>query len=77
MPLRSLPDLDRVEDVSKALQYGNHKSTHANSYIVLAMLNKEVRYGWQLVLPASSIPKVPELIVVLPLDLVKQTSINE
>jgi hypothetical protein len=76
MPLRSLPDLDRVENVYEALQHGNHKSTHANSDIVLAMLNEEVRYGWQLVLPASSIPKVPESIV-SPLGLVKQTSINE
>jgi hypothetical protein len=40
------------------------------------MLNEEVRYGWQLVLPASSIPRIPEAII-SPLGLVKQTSINE
>jgi hypothetical protein len=76
MPLRDLPELERVDDVYEALRYGNHKSTHANPEIVLEMLNEEVRYGWQLVLPASSIPKVPGSIV-SPLGLVKQTSIDE
>jgi hypothetical protein len=76
MPLRSLPNLDRVLNVYEALRYGNHKSTHANPEVVLEMLNEEVRYGWQLVLPAKSIPQIPETIV-SPLGLVKQTTINE
>jgi hypothetical protein len=76
MPLRSLPDLARVEDVYEALRYGNHQLTHTNPDVILEMLNEEVRYGWQLVLPASSIPKITGT-VVSPLGLVKQTSINE
>lgn len=76
MPLKTLPELERVDDVYEALRYGNHKSTHANPDIVLEMLDEEVRYGWQLVLPASSIPMIPGTIV-SPLGLVKQTSINE
>jgi hypothetical protein len=76
MPLKSLPEVDRIDDVYEALRYGNHKSTHANPDIVREMLDDEVRYGWQLVLPASSIPMIPGTIV-SPLGLVKQASINE
>jgi hypothetical protein len=40
------------------------------------MLDDEVRYGWQLVLPAESVHVIPGTIV-SPLGLVKQNTINE
>jgi hypothetical protein len=76
MPLEPLRDVDRVLDVLDALKYGNHKSTQQNPTIVREMLDDEVRHGWQLVLPAESIPVIPGTIV-SPLGLVKQNTINE
>jgi hypothetical protein len=63
MPLHSLPDIDRVQDVFDALRYGNHKSTQQNPTVVLEMLAEEVSRGWQIVLPAEKIPMIPGTIV--------------
>jgi hypothetical protein len=76
MPLAKLPDVNRVADVFKAINYGNHKSTLKNPEIVLEMLGDEVARGWQLVLPCDRIASIPETIV-SPLGLVNQNTINE
>jgi hypothetical protein len=76
MPLRDIPEVERVHNIFEALRYGNHKSTQANPDVVMEILDDEVRHGWQLVLPCSAIPKIPGTIV-SPLGLVQQKTINE
>jgi hypothetical protein len=76
MPLDPLQEVERATDVFDALGYGNHKSTQSNPTVVREMLDDEVRHGWQLVLPAESIPLIPGTIV-SPLGLVEQITINE
>jgi hypothetical protein len=76
MPLRELPEADRVADVLEALRYGNHKSTQKNPSLVVEMLNEEVTRGWQLVLPCNKVPVIPGTIV-SPLGLVCQKTIDE
>jgi hypothetical protein len=43
MPLKKLAELERIQDVYEALEYGNHLSTQANPAVVMEMLDKEVR----------------------------------
>jgi hypothetical protein len=76
LPLQELDDLKRVQDVYDALAYGNHKSAHKHSEPLIQILEEEVARGWQLVLPASIIPKIPGSII-SPMGVVEQNTIDE
>jgi hypothetical protein len=76
LPLVELNELDRVQDVYDALAYGNHKSASKHSAPLLQILDDEVTRGWQLVIPAHIVPKIPGSIV-SPMGVVEQNTIDE
>jgi len=75
-PLRPISEQDRLHDLSRMLQYGNHKSAETEKPLLLSMLQEEVTRMWQLPLPLKALPRIPRG-VLAPLGMVKQDSINE
>ena len=76
MPLQQISEIDRLAFLDLALSYGNHKSAKRHAATLLTMLDKEVQKGWQLPLPVHRLRDIPD-IVVSPLSMVEQTTIDE
>ena len=72
-------DLDedkRKEDLEEALEYGNHKGACNNPELLRALVEKDVKYAYSLVIPLDKIKSIPE-ICIAPVNIASQWTIDE
>ena len=74
-PLLPIPDEIRLQEITAALEYGNHKSSHTYSEFLVAELRKEITNGWQLPLTIEALLKVDEAFI-SPMGVQEQNKLN-
>ena len=62
-PLLPLEESDRLQDLSDALAYGNHKSAQKNSPVLMESMRNEVQRGWQLPIQLATLPMLPHAVI--------------
>jgi hypothetical protein len=72
-----ISDEDRREDLEVNLVRGNHKLAALHSEQIEMMLKDKVECGWQLLLPRQAIHSIPNAMILAPLGIVEQETINE
>ena len=71
-----IDEIRRKQDLSDAIEYGNHKSATNEAPLLVDILEKEATKGWQLPLPIDKLHRIPG-VVVGPLGLAHQDTIDE
>ena len=61
--LEQVEESIRKEDAKLAAKRGNHKSAQKNSAFLTTALSKEIEKGWELLLPASAIDEIPNIVL--------------
>ena len=74
--LEDLPVSKKSEDLEEALAFGNHKGAESNPKILKELVEKDVTFGYGLVLPLKELNKVPGVLLA-PMNIMKQNSIDE
>ena len=62
-PLEDLPASKKSEDLEEALAFGNHKGAEYNPKILKEWVEKDVTFGYGLVLPLKELNKVPGVLL--------------
>ena len=75
-PLEDLPASKKSEDLEEALAFGNHKGAESNPKILKQLVEKDVTFGYGLVLPLEESNNVPDVLLAL-MNIMKHTSIDE
>ena len=65
-----------AEDSIAAAQRGNHKSAKRNKEFLANALSKEIEKGWELLLPASAVEEIPNL-VLSPMGVAEHLGVQE
>jgi len=74
-----MEDLDsksRAEDVTEALEFGNHKGASEKPELLKQLIAKDIKHGYGLVLPLSKITRIPKLLLA-PMNIMNQNTIDE
>ena len=74
-PLEPISESERMQDLSEAIEFGNHKSAQKDGHTMLSTLSDEVRRGWQLPLPIELLDSLPTA-VVSPMGLADQMALQ-
>lgn len=74
--LEELDEENRVSDLEEALAFGNHKGAIKQPDLLKNLVNKDVKYGYGLVLPLDRITNIPD-ICMAPMNIAPQNSIDE
>jgi hypothetical protein len=75
-PLEEISKEERQEEVIDALTFGNHKGALAKQDLLCKLIGKDVKYGYSLVLPLSSITSIPGICIAL-MNIMAQNTIDE
>ena len=75
-PLEDLPDANKKRDLAEALAFGNHKGAKANPKLLRKLVEKDVLFGYGLVLPLESLRAIPGALLA-PMNIMKQNTINK
>ena len=75
-PLEPMSEEDRLQDITDAMERGNHKSAKQKHQVLETKLFDEVRHGWELPLPLDKVPRLPGSLLA-PLGVADQETINE
>jgi hypothetical protein len=62
-------------DLEDELTFGNHKGASAKPDILRNLISKDVKYGYSLLIPLSSVKSIPGL-VMAPMNTTKLISID-
>ena len=74
-PLEPITEKERVKDVEGAIRRGNHKSAQNHRKFLTAALEKEVKKGWELLVPIERAREIPQL-AVFPLGVAEQLGVS-
>ena len=66
----------RNKDLEEAINRGNHKSADRNAQYLSSALEKEIKKGWELILPLKDAYQIPGLII-SPMGVAEQIGVNE
>jgi hypothetical protein len=58
-PLTELSKRDRIEDLNKALQFGNHKGALQKPELLKKLISNDIKFGYGLVVPRGKIAQLP------------------
>ena len=75
-PLEDLPAANRKRDLVEALAFGNHKGAKANPKLLRKLVEKDVLFGYGLVLPLETLKVIPGALLA-PINIMKQNTIDE
>ena len=71
-----LADNIRASDLEEALNFRNHRGAEKNPYLLRKLVEKDITYGFGLVLPLKKVRRIPGLLIA-PTNIQKQNTINE
>ncbi len=74
-PLDEISEDDRVADLHKALVFGNHKGATSKPELLKALITKDVRHGYGLVIPRDKIARTPNACLA-PMNIMHQFTLN-
>ena len=66
----------RLDNVDKALKFGNHKGATQNQLLMKYMIEEDVIHGFILLLPLNKIKRIPGILLT-PLHIIRQNTINK
>ena len=75
-PLDALNESKRIQDLEDALAFGNHKGALQKPDLLEKLIIKDVKYGYSMPIPLSSIHSIPGL-VMAPMNIMAQNTIDE
>jgi hypothetical protein len=75
-PLAEISKNEQQQDLVDALTFGNHKGASQKPVILKKLIAKDVKYGYNLPIPLSSIQSIPGL-VVAPMNIIEQNTIDK
>ena len=75
-PLEDLPASNRKKDLEEALVFGNHKGAKSNPKLLKELVEKDVCFGYDLVLPLENLKDIPGALLA-PTNIMKQNTIDE
>jgi hypothetical protein len=67
---------ERQQDLANALTFGNHKGASQKSVILKKLIARDVKYGYSLPIPLSSVQLIPGL-KMEPMNIIEQNTIDE
>ena len=70
-PLEDLPAANRKRDLEEALVFGNHKGAKAIPKLLKQLVEKDVLFGYGLVLPLEKLKVIPGALLA-PMNIMKQ-----
>ena len=74
--LAKLSKEERQKDIEDALAFGNHKGASQKPELLKKLVGKDVKYGYSLLIPISSVRLIPGLCLV-PMNIMAQNTIDE
>ncbi len=66
----------KKEDLSEALEFGNHKRASKQAELLQELVTKDVEYGYCFPVPIKKLPLIPG-VCVAPMNIQEQNSINK
>ena len=75
-PLEDLPASNRKKDLEEALAFGNHKGAKANPKLLKELVEKDMLFGYGIVLPHEKLKVIPGALLA-PMNIMKQNTIDE
>jgi hypothetical protein len=75
-PLAKLSKEEQRKDIEDALAFSNHKGTSQKPELLKKLVGKDVKYGYSLPIPLSSVQLIPGLCMA-PMNIMAQNTINE
>ncbi len=63
-------------DVNKAIEFGNHKGTSNNPFLLRKLVKKDVNYGYCIPLPLRKVKLIPDLLFA-PMNIQHQNTIDK
>ena len=75
-PLEDISEEDRESDLNEALTFGNHKGASSKPEVLSKLVNKDIKYGYSLPIPLSSVAKIKGL-EMAPMNIMEQNTIDE
>ncbi len=74
-PLTELSKRDRIEDLNKALQFGNHNGASQKSELLKKLISEDIKFGYGLVFPRGKIRRLPNACLA-PMNIMNQFTLN-
>ena len=75
-PLDDLSEESCISELNDALTFGNHKGASLKSDILKKLISKDVKYGYSVPIPLTSVTKIPGL-KMAPTNIMAQNTIDE
>ena len=75
-PLAKLSKEERQNNIEDALAFGNHKGASQKPELLKKLVGKDVKYGYSLPIPLSSVRLIPGLCMA-PMNIMAQNTINK
>jgi len=75
-PLEDLSKESRISNLYDALTFGNHKGASSKPDILKKLVSKDVKYGYSVPIPLTSVKKIPGL-EMAPMNIMEQNTIDE
>jgi hypothetical protein len=75
-PLAEISKNEQQQDLVNALTFGNHKGALQKPVIFKKLTTKDVKYGYSLPTPLTSVQSIPGL-VMAPMNIMEQNTIDE
>jgi hypothetical protein len=74
-PLMELSKRDRIEDLNKALQFGNHKGASQKPELPKKPISDDIKFGYGLVIPRGKIAWLPNACLA-PMNIMNQFTLD-
>ncbi len=74
-PLTELSERDRIEDLNKALQFGNHKGALQKPELLKKLISDNIMFGYRLVVPRGKIARLPNACLA-PMNIMNQFTLD-
>jgi hypothetical protein len=75
-PLGEISKNEQQQDLVDALTFGNPNGTSQKPVILKKLITKDIKYGYSLPVPLSSIQSIPDL-VMAPMNIMEQNMIDK
>jgi hypothetical protein len=75
-PLAEISKNEQQQDLVNALTFKNHKGASQKPVILKKLIAKDVKYGYSLPIPLSSVQLIPGL-VMAPMNILEQNTIDK
>ena len=75
-PMEDLDPKSRADDMTEALEFGNHKGASEKPELLRTLVSKDIKHGYGLVLPLSKVSRIPNLLLA-PMNIMNQDTIDE